>query len=100
MTLQPAQGGGIGHAVSFDHVAQNSNIHVGAKETGAVARRHSLRFRKSALGEVNTKMFVERRATGLRQVGPWRFWLCPAMTQRLPETERMHRHFHGPTTHA
>src|SRR5437899_5957922 len=85
--------------MSFDHIPQYGHIYISAQQAGAVPHGRSLGFWKSALREIGTEIFIERRASGLGQIGPRRLWFRPAMAQSLSQTEGMHQYFHRPTPH-
>lgn len=100
MTLEPAEGDGIGNATTLDDVAQDGDIDIALQERPAVADVDVLGIRKAAIRQVGAKGFFEGGAAGLGQVAPSLVRQKSPVEKRLAEAERKDRHFHGPSAHA
>ena len=66
MTLEPAEGDGIGDAVALDDVAQDSDIDVALQKRPAVADVEALSIGKATFQKIGAEGFFKSGPAGLR----------------------------------
>ena len=67
VALQRTERQRVGDAVALDDIAQDGDVHVGAQQVDAIARRHALRFRETADGQVLPQPAIHLRARAFGQ---------------------------------